>query len=455
MKKLLIGLFMLFTVNFGFASTVEIYRDITIYNTKLSDGFVGFNKDIKVLCDGEEHYIYPKGEVENSCYLCNIFKKVKSLDEQIIYLNYKENILDNVAKNFNIKDDNSFVLMDKISKEFTRIKINKERLEQEIDKLNTDFQLGAKSKLPYFTDTTSCKDLVLKFSGISFNIENELEVGQVAGNKAKVIVFKKINLQNKSGVDIRAEIANLYFKNSGGYQKGFTFEPLVIRQREMPKMLFKAAPATEKMDMAKPAKAKEKGNRVYTLNDLFLPSNGLRKMYIVNSAVKIADFNLMTYPYLSNEVYKEITFDVPFDIENNRWRVKIDGEVFTNVYGKLEDGRYRVVAGKLYDIKVERKRNIDYQERSGFFGNKKKITDGYKIVLTNVGSKSYNVIVVDRVPVSADEKIEVKDVKVDNPSCSVGEKGKLTCSVEILPNDTVEINVSYTILYDKDIEITY
>ncbi|MGA1847086.1 DUF4139 domain-containing protein [Deferribacter abyssi] len=453
MKKLLITLCLLFAANLGFASTVEIYKDIVIYHTRLSDSFVGFNENIKVLCDGDEYLVYPGSEVRNSCYLCNLFKKKKLLDEQLIYLNYKENVLSSVAKNYNINDDNSFVLLDKISKEFAKIKINKDELMQQIDKLNRKFKMGAKSKTPFFAEISDCKNTVLEFYGVSFDVVNELVVDQLAGNKAKITVYKKINLQNKSGIDINADAANLYFKESGGYQKEFTFTPLVIRPKEKSKMLFRSATKSSNRLMSE--QKMEKKNRVYTLNSLFLPSDGLKKTFIVNSAVKIADFNLITYPYLSKDVFREITFDTPYDIENNKWRVIIDGEVFSNVYGKFDNGKYKVFAGKMYDIKITKEKNIDYQESSGFFGNKKKISDGYKIVLTNVGNKSYNLIVIDRVPVSADDRVEVKDVKIDNPSCRVDEQGKVTCNIEILPNNNVEINVNYTILYDKDIEITY
>ncbi|MEM6770532.1 MAG: mucoidy inhibitor MuiA family protein, partial [Bacteroidota bacterium] len=63
--------------------------------------------------------------------------------------------------------------------------------------------------------------------------------------------------------------------------------------------------------------------------------------------------------------------------------------------------------GRDQNVIVERKATEDYRKRN-FFGNKQSESRGYTITVRNKKAQAINMIVLDQVPVSADEEIEVK-----------------------------------------------
>ncbi|MGA1862938.1 DUF4139 domain-containing protein [Deferribacter thermophilus] len=460
MKKIL-GFFLLsFTllVAAGWGSTVNIYKDVIYYKPDLKSNFIGFNNSVNVKCNGDIAKLIAKDELNEKCYLCYYYNKNQSLTLQLEKLNTAYETTNILLKNVTVNSNDFFDFNQRLTNELFNIKSEIKKVNKELKEIDNVFKRSAPNNSPFYLETSKCDDIELKFSGIKFDLYNTLTVDSISENKAKIRVVKKVGLINKSGVDILAKEAKLFLKRSENVEGNLKFSPWLVDVFQ-PIRAFMKAKSIEKSDLSledyQEGSVESEGNRVYSIKNLVLPSDGSKKEFILNSMVVFADYGLITYPYLSKSVYREITFDVPFDLENNLWQIRIGNEVFSNVKGFLEKDRYTLLAGKVYDIKVDRNRLIDFQEEAGFFGNKKRIKDGYLISLSNISNKSYLIKVVDRIPVSKNEKIKVEDVQINNDNCEIKKDGKLLCNIRLDSNQNVDIKVTFTILYDKDIEINY
>ncbi|BAI80046.1 conserved hypothetical protein [Deferribacter desulfuricans SSM1] len=445
----------LFATNL-FAAKVDIYRDFVFYETTLKNGFIGFNKDVDVRCNGKSVNLVTENTLKLKCFLCDLYNKKNELTKESEKLSSELKLIDSTIKNVKLNSNEFLQFNIKVADEISNIKSKQQDLLYEINKINNLFSKSAPDNVPYFVQDENCSLVKMKFSGVSFNIVNQLNVENIAGDKAKLRIIKKAKIVNKSGVDIVADEAKLMFKSSSSFQGELSFNPWVVNIFEPFKRFLKSKSVQKSDVFESKEEIVDKGNREYLIKNFVLPANGKEKDFILNSAVKIGDYELITYPYLNKNVFREISFELPFDLESNSWTVSIGDEQFSNITGKQVKNRYKLLAGKLYDVKVERKRILDFEESAGFFGNKKRINDGYIITLTNISNiNSYSLKVVDRVPVSKNEKIEVKDVKVSEDKCSINSEGKVECNIVLPPNKSIDIKVTFTILYDKDVEITY
>lgn len=104
--------------------------------------------------------------------------------------------------------------------------------------------------------------------------------------------------------------------------------------------------------------------------------------------------------------------------------------------------------GRDQNVVVERKATEDYRKRN-FFGNKQSESRGYTITMRNKKSQAINMIVLDQVPVSADEEIEVKVDTGD--SFKLEEKtGILTWRTRIAPGQMNQTAFGYTVKYPRN-----
>ncbi len=103
--------------------------------------------------------------------------------------------------------------------------------------------------------------------------------------------------------------------------------------------------------------------------------------------------------------------------------------------------------GRDQNVIVERKATDDYRKRN-FFGNKQSDSRGYTITVRNKKAQAINMIVLDQVPISADEDIEVKVETTGN--FKLEEKtGILTWRQTISNGQQARTAFGYTVKYPK------
>jgi uncharacterized protein (TIGR02231 family) len=108
-----------------------------------------------------------------------------------------------------------------------------------------------------------------------------------------------------------------------------------------------------------------------------------------------------------------------------------------------EDGQIKVK----YDQVKREKLN------PGFLGKNEKLRMIYKITVQNLRKNAVEVEVTDQLPVSQNNKIEIKDVSIQPAQTKKDEKGLLTWKLTLAPREKKEITIDFTIEYPRDVMV--
>jgi len=151
--------------------------------------------------------------------------------------------------------------------------------------------------------------------------------------------------------------------------------------------------------------------------------------------------------------------------------VKADSELLSGPMNVYLDGRYvgkttlsekkagepfRLNLGADRRVRVKREKIVD-RIRETFFGKIQRATTvremGYKISAENMQSNPVNIRIVDSLPVSRTDRIEVKDVRLDpEPSRrDVNEQeGVVAWDIEVAPGGEAVIRIDFVLTYPAD-----
>jgi bifunctional DNase/RNase len=108
--------------------------------------------------------------------------------------------------------------------------------------------------------------------------------------------------------------------------------------------------------------------------------------------------------------------------------------------------------GKDKGVVVERIQIESFQEKN-FFGNKVTETKGWDITVRNTKSTAINLNVLDQVPLSSNEDIEI-DLKERSGASFDESTGKLKWNIELEPGQAKTLRFVYEITYPDDQQIT-
>jgi len=108
-----------------------------------------------------------------------------------------------------------------------------------------------------------------------------------------------------------------------------------------------------------------------------------------------------------------------------------------------EDGQVKV---KYEQVKKEKL-------NPGFLGKTEKLHLVYKITIQNLRKNAAEIDVMDQLPISQNDKIEIKDVDIKPAQTKKDEKGILTWKLSLAPQEKKEITIDFTIEYPRDANI--
>lgn len=77
----------------------------------------------------------------------------------------------------------------------------------------------------------------------------------------------------------------------------------------------------------------------------------------------------------------------------------------------------------------------------------------YKITVGNYGPRTASVTVIDQIPVSRDEAIVVREVRVDPKPAEQTELGEITWNLSLAPNETADLTIAFRVDVDKNITL--
>ena len=101
-------------------------------------------------------------------------------------------------------------------------------------------------------------------------------------------------------------------------------------------------------------------------------------------------------------------------------------------------------------VRVERKLKRHSAGR-GFTTNRREAA--FTIEVTNHTPRAARVSVVDQVPISRDEAISVKDVRLDPRSAAVSDLGEITWELNLEPGQGIVLTASFKVEIAKGVEL--
>jgi len=77
----------------------------------------------------------------------------------------------------------------------------------------------------------------------------------------------------------------------------------------------------------------------------------------------------------------------------------------------------------------------------------------YKITVGNYGPRTASITVIDQIPVSRDEAIVVREVRIEPKPAEQTDLGEITWELSLAPNETAELTIAFRVDVGKDIAL--
>ena len=174
-----------------------------------------------------------------------------------------------------------------------------------------------------------------------------------------------------------------------------------------------------------------------------------------------ADFQYASVPKLSPFAYleAEVTNGPDFPLLPGTSHIFLDGSYVADAYlDQVSPGeKFRVSLG--IDERLTMKRTLlnRFEETSGLFTKKKKITYEYSIEITNNKKTRETVVLRDQIPVAQTEDITVTLIqplyRADTPELKKTEQDFLEWVKAVNPGETIKIPFSYSVEYPENMTI--
>lgn len=178
---------------------------------------------------------------------------------------------------------------------------------------------------------------------------------------------------------------------------------------------------------------------------------------LISSAPLPAEFEYTSVPKLSPHAYlnARIKNETDYPLLSGR----VSAFVGSDYVGK--SGIENVSPGEEFDLSlgidptIEVKRELvkKFKSESGFFGKNERTEYTHRITVENHRDRSCTINIFDQLPVSQNEQIVVKEIKLDPPPLSKDEKGILQWRIELEPGDKKEIVLHFFIEYPKGMRV--
>ncbi|WP_022851143.1 DUF4139 domain-containing protein [Limisalsivibrio acetivorans] len=310
---------------------------------------------------------------------------------------------------------------------------------------------------PYTITAGECSRAEFTVQGIMSKYENFLDVNEDGNGEAGL----RVRLTNRSGFDIKGEDSILFDGDREAALRIPAFRRWVVRPIERPHEAERML-QTESADFAVKRSAVNapsvpepvrEGDYIFRIPSLTLPSDGVEKAFVLDSAEVEADYRLAVYPYDSPRVYRETSFTPPFEIYGDLWRVHFGKERFSRIRARFDEGELILPLGHDKTVIVQRGSLPGKREGDGFFGGKKKLSRGYFIELSNTSSDNKEVVVIDRVPVSADDRVSVRNISISGTDAVPDDDGRIEFTAPLEAGETKRYEVTFEITADKDMDV--
>ncbi len=381
--------------------------------------------------------------------IINLKDKILRLNVLLQNANEKNNILTTVS----LKDKSTGEMkqiLDFFDKRFLENSKNISNLKEELSKAGKKLkklQSTQIKKFKEFTLSLTCKDkgqVKIIYPEYNFEVNNFYEFS--ANTQAKQLTFiKKIKIKQKSGFD---------FKNLDIYAHSNNYNQKVAPYPFYPKYLMQKKKRVLSDAMFTSAKIIPSNRSTYfkrsfstssfVLKNVSLKSNNPKIFTLERKTVNIKFSNDID-GYASSRAYLKTRFKSDKVYQRAPSYIYLDG----NEVGKImtpyikKGDFYPIYFGENQNIKVKKTLLKRFNESEFFTKNKKNIQI-WLYNIKNMSNISQKINLIERLPISQDENIEVKPL-FDTKNAKVTKKGKVTWNFTLKAHEEKTVKYGYTI----------
>ena len=471
MKFLLLALIMpLASIN---ASHLKVYQDKAYYEYEPKEAFLGFNQKVTAYCEGQPINIEPIIECPKQKRLCKLLGTLNEAELKLqtnIQTSKLLQRLTTLPRPSTIDAKQLISTSQIIAQKESQLIQEKESLTQKRNKIKQKFFKQAPTKEALQTDSLCQKQisLTLPYGFVSFStayeatlVDNEISVKQY------------LSILNRSGIDIEAKRADFYYTQAVQPLSPIAFNPWIVSEykpsskrnlkkdveakylRVQPQRVSLHAHSIAQTPLVSYQRARE-----YHIENITLPSTGTPLRLPILSWKAPINCEIKTYPYYKKKAFEVCTFEPKYPIEQNQWRVKSSTTLMNEkAQGEYIDGRYRLYTKSQEDILIERKKVVRKDDTTGIFEKTQHQKDGFTLTLTNQSQERKSLTIIERIPTSTTQAINVKLLTLSSNNEKVDYKlsddGKIEIKLSLKSNEVRKIVFEFEISYGKDIEIKY
>ena len=290
--------------------------------------------------------------------------------------------------------------------------------------------------------------------GVSVNLKNKIQADVAKG---KVEISQNLTVTNPLGIDLNSLTIALY---PFYYSSNLTPAPFYPRYEGKPAprnmMPLAAAPmmeASADMAVARAPAKKSSVKDMQSINEQNALANAWRiegvslkadeeKSFSYDKQSLDAKFDLVIDGYGGANAYVRAKFKPERSVESSDAEFKIgDVNIGKRYVGYAAGEEAEEFFGKNELVAVKKENNGEFTKES-FFGSKNKISQGYKFIVKNGSKLAWDVVLEERVPVSAHESVSV-NMKNDPKESELDKEGRVTWKFALKPNESKEINFAY------------
>lgn len=449
-------------------SVLNVYSDGARYSYSPTSSYIGFNDRVVLKCGKENLAIEALMKCPQENHICKLRELYLESFKELSIIEHEEKILSKFAKSVNPNSLDAETWIDtakKVAERQVDLTTLIESKKLELEPIEDLLSSVAKNINPYYASDL-CKErleITIPSDQISASLIYILEIN----NKKSATISKTITLINRSGIDIEADVANIYGKSIDLALAKKRFSSLVVDlPTPAPVEVLEPVTVEPVYDIA-PEEESEYSTKIelsyinptsehigfgnYRIKNLILPSTGKEIDIALSSHNSSIDCKKIIYPYSDTRVYDVCSFDPKESIESNSWKIKKDGKIISsNVIGEYNDGKYLLYTDIDDEIVANYSKLTMKYTDSNHTSSSVHSLKGIEIDITNISTTKKDIQIVERIPVSSTSQLIVNLKNVEGvKKYELEENGRLDMNISLNPNEYKKIKVIFELVYNK------
>lgn len=452
----------------SYASSLAVFQDSTFYTFSSQNTFIGFTQGVEAKCEGTTLEVEAKNTCPEEERLCQLFTSLEQKKEDLQEVQTNINILNQLIllpRPSAVDASLSIESAKTLSREQSRLQVEQKQLGEEILIAQGVFEQQAPSMQTQYITSSCVKEVELQipYGYVTFSNKYEAKLE----NEKEVSVTQYLKIINKSGIDIKADMALFYYRLANQTVQPIDFNPWIVSKYEprVKAVYTEAMVAPMVADQSVSAKrhpvphASYEDAREYKINALDLPSTGVPLIVPVLSWKAPLVCQILAYPYENTKAFQVCSFTPKYQIDTYEWKVKSNDKIINeNARGEYKKDKYDLYTKVEEDIQIERKPIVNKEGEEGIFGGTIHKKDGFTLEIVNKSDKPKTLKLIERIPSSTTEEIHSKLLSVKSETkvdYTLLEEGKIEINLTLAAHETKKIEVLFELSYDKDVKVSY